>query len=209
MKTKLILLLSLYCNVLFAQIAANNQQSLLGFIAAKEYSKDIALYNAKKFVVDEIIGPSDSIVKFEIDALVASNSGELITLVYKCVEKNKEGLLFGFYNNSWNNAGVIYSGYCFKDLQKANALELIYKLQTVIDKNSSYLDDDHDNNNVCFKYDDMTFIIYSTLAGSVIRVFWNGFYAEWSGGELNRTQRRLAKKLNEPNSLKVSPPPKY
>ena len=176
MKTKIIILLLFITNVINAQISASKQTSVFGFIAAKQFSKDIALYNAKKFAVDEIIGATDSIVKFEIDALVAANSGELTTLVYKCDERNKQGLIFGFYNDSWNNAGVIYSGYCFKALEKDKANELLQKILSTIENNHSYLRDDNDNNNVCFQYDDITFIIYNMLnRGSVIRVFLERF----------------------------------
>lgn len=90
MKFNLILLFTLVCNSVIAQISANRQETFLGFIAAKEFSKSIALYKAKSFVINEIIGGATSdIVKFEVDPLVASNSGELTTLVYKCSEKIK------------------------------------------------------------------------------------------------------------------------
>lgn len=193
MKTKLILLLSLFCNVLLAQISANSQKTLFGFIAAKEYSKDIALYNAKKFVVDEIIEPSDTITQFEIVALVAANSGELTTLAYRCLGKRKSGLIFGFYNNYWNNAGVIYSGYGFKALTKIETFELIQKIQSAIREHANYIQDEHDSNNVCFKYDDMTFIIYRTMTGIIIRVFWNGFSADWKESEFNKTTEMIGK----------------
>src|ERR1035438_183220 len=187
MKTKIILILLFITNIINAQISASKQTSLFGFIAAKEYSKDIALYNAKKFVVDEIIGISDSIVKFEIDPLAASNSGEVTTLVYKCEEKNKEGLIFGFYNDYWNNAGVIYSGYGFKALTKAKTDELLQKILSALDKNNKFIKDDYDNNNICFQFDDMTFIIYRLFnPGTIIRIFWNGFHAEWSYLELTK-----------------------
>ena len=197
MKTNLILLLSLICNSLVAQISANKQQTISGFIAAKEFSKDIALFNAKKFAVDEIVGPSKDIIRFEIYAVVASNSGELTSLVYRCKEKNKEGLILAFYNDSWNYFGVIYSGYGFKDLPKEKADELLLKIQSAIDNNHDYMKDDQDNNNICFEYDDMIFIIYTSANSNKIRVFWNGFHAEWNGYELIRTQKRLNKKLKK------------
>ena len=41
------------------------------------------------------INPLD-LLKFEIEALAASNSGELTSLVYKCEIQHKEGLVLGF-----------------------------------------------------------------------------------------------------------------
>ncbi len=78
----------------FAQISAYKCG-----LFAKEFSKDIALYKAKEFVMMDVLGESTGIVKFEVDALAASNSGELTTLSYKCESKNKEGLVLGFYGS--------------------------------------------------------------------------------------------------------------
>lgn len=198
MKIKLILLSVLACNSVVAQIAANRQETFLGFIAAKEFSKTIALYKAKSFVVDEIIGGATSdVVKFEIDPLVASNSGELTTLVYKCNQKNKAGLILGFYGEYWNKAGVIYTGYAFKDLPLVKANELLAKIQLSLDSNANYIDQDYDNNNITFLYDDITIIIYRSQGSQVVtmRLFWNGFDAEWNKGEFTKTVKRLGNKL--------------
>ncbi|SRR5258706_3255145 len=198
MNTKLILLLTVICNSAVAQISANRQETFLGFIAAKEFSKSIALYKAKSFAIDEIIGGATStVIKFEIDALVASNSGDLTTLVYKCNEKDKVGLILGFYGDYWNKAGVIYTGYAFKDLPIVKANELLLKIQSAIDSNVDYLSQDSDNNNITFQYDDITLIIYRAQATQAItmRLFWNGFDAEWNKAEFSRTMKRLANKL--------------
>ena len=195
MKAKLTLLLVFFYHFSYSQISANKQTTLGNFIAAKEFSKEIALHSAKKFLVDEVIGASDDIIRFEIDALVAASSGELTSLVYKCDTKKKEGLILAFYNDYWNNSGIIYSGYGFKNLPKEKATELITKIQTTIKDNSSYLAEDSDNNNICFQYDDMLFIVYRTQSITKVRAFWNGFDSEWTESEINRTSKRLAKKL--------------
>ena len=44
---------------------------------AKEFSKEIALYNAKIFVLQQVLGVSSEVAKFEIDPLAAASSGEL------------------------------------------------------------------------------------------------------------------------------------
>ena len=82
----------------FSQISTASS----GSFWAKEYSKEIALYKAKTFVLNDVLGISKDIVQFYIDPLAAASSGELTTLVYRCEAKNKEGLILGFYGNRWN-----------------------------------------------------------------------------------------------------------
>ena len=153
MRLKLLFYSLLICHSVFAQIPSS---SVVFF--AKEFSKDIALYKAKAFVMNEVFGVSDKPIKFELDPLAASMSGELTSLAYKCSEKNMEGLVLGFYGDRWNDAGVIYQSYAFKNLPKPAAIELLNKIQSVIDAYSGYLGQTSDNN-VYYKYEDMTFLI--------------------------------------------------
>lgn len=44
---------------------------------AKEFSKDIALYKAKAFVLQNVLGTTDEIVEFQIDLLAAASTGEV------------------------------------------------------------------------------------------------------------------------------------
>jgi len=165
------------------------------YISAKEFSKDIALFRAKEFVVNNVFGPSKAAIQFEIDPLAAASSGELTSLVYRCDELNKEGLILGFFGNARTSAGVAYQEYSFKNLPAVNAMELLNKLETVIKDNSKFLNSDSNSNNVYFSYDDLTFII-SFDGQTNIRVFWNGFDASWDGTAFKRTKRRLLKKLD-------------
>ena len=181
----------LFSSVLSAQISAYKYG-----LFAKEFSKDIALYRAKEFVMNDVLGESTGdVVKFQIDALAASNSGELTTLSYKCESKNKEGLVLGFYGSRWNDAGVIYTSFGFKNLPYNDAVNLISKIENAIDENSKYLDDNHDNNNLYLKIDDITVLIYQQFTDVKIRVFWNGFDAEWMQTEFAKTKRRMLRKL--------------
>ena len=123
----------------------------------------------------DLLGASNAVVKFEIDPLAATASGELTSLVYKCEELNKEGLILGFYGDYWNDAGVVYQGYGFKNLPKEKALELLQKLEEAKENFNKYLSDDTDNNNIYFTYDDLTFLIYKSTE-TRIRVFWKTFY---------------------------------
>ena len=187
-----LLFLSFFISAIsFAQVSEST-----GLYFAKEFSKDEALYKAKDYVMKQVIGIEKKLVKFDIDPLAAASSGELTSLVYGCEEKNLSGLVLGFYGNQWNDAGVIYQAYAFKNFPKDKALEILSKIDKYIDDESKYLSADSDNNNMFFQYDDMTFLIYQN--GSVkIRVFWNGFDSEWESTAFGRTKRRFERKIKK------------
>uniref|UniRef100_A0AB33KQ08 DUF4252 domain-containing protein n=1 Tax=Tenacibaculum sp. Pbs-1 TaxID=3238748 RepID=A0AB33KQ08_9FLAO len=189
MSIKLLFVSFLISTISFSQVSKSS-----GLYFAKEFSKDQALYKAKDYVMKHVIGIEEKLIKFDIDPLAAASSGELTSLVYGCDEKNLSGLILGFYGNRWNDAGVIYQAYAFKNLPKDKALEILSKLDRYIDDESKYLSADSDNNNIFFQYDDMTFLIYRD--GSVkIRVFWNGFDSEWESTAFGRTKRRFERKI--------------
>ncbi len=187
------LLLSLLLIVNFLSKAQVSTRS--GIFMAKEFSKEIALYKAKAFVSIDILAASENVVKFEIDPLAAASSGELTSLVYKCEEKNKEGMVLGFYGDTWNSSGVRYQAFAFRDLPKKNALELLNKIEKVIDENTKYINKDDDVNNIYFKYEDIVFLIYKK-SSTKIRVFWGDFDSEWDMTAFKRTKRRLLNKLD-------------
>ncbi|OAD42377.1 hypothetical protein [Polaribacter atrinae] len=191
MNIKLLIVSLLISSISFSQISEST-----GLYFAKEFSKDQALYKAKDYVMTEVIGVENALIKFDIDPLAAASSGELTSLVYGCEEKNLSGLVLGFYGSRWNKAGVVYQAYAFKNLPENKALEILSKLDSYIDNESKYLSADSDNNNMFFKYDDMTFLIYRD--GSVkIRVFWNGFDSEWESTAFGRTKRRFERKIKD------------
>ena len=164
MKIRLLLASFLIFTISFSQISEST-----GIYFAKEFSKDQALYKAKDYVIKKVIGIEEKLISFDFDPLAAASSGELTSLVYSCDEKNLSGLVLGFYGNRWNDAGVVYQVYAFKNLPEKNALEILSKLDKYIDDESKYLSSDSDNN-MFFQYDDMTFLIYRD--GTVkIRVF--------------------------------------
>ncbi|MEO8146849.1 MAG: hypothetical protein ABI723_04380 [Bacteroidia bacterium] len=192
MQTKTLLILLFTFQVVAGQVSTST-----GIYFAKEYSKEIALYNAKKYVIENLFGDSKDAVRFEMDPLSAASSGELTSLVYVCSEKNKEGMVLGFYNDNWNNAGVIYSAYAFKNLPKEKAIKLLDEIDSLINNNNEYFFKDNNTNNVYFHFDDMTFLLFNNdNASTKIRVFWNGFDSEWDFTAFKRTKKRLQKKLN-------------
>lgn len=171
-----------------------------GIFFAKEFSKEAALYRAKSFVMSEVLGTSANVVEFQIDPLSAATSGELTSLVYKCQEKKMEGLVLGFFGNRWNESGVIYQAYAFNNFSKEKALEMLNKIEVSLKEHSKFLKDDYDNNNIYFKFDDITFLIYSSASVNGfqrIRVFWKEFDSEWDFNSFKRTKKNLISKLEK------------
>jgi hypothetical protein len=191
MKNKLSFLLILMSITTYSQVKANSDN----FWTAKEFSKDISLYRSKEFLFKKVLGSSEKVVSFEIIPLAASNSGELTTLIYKCEEKNKEGLILCFYGDYWNDNGVLYQGYAFKNLEKNNAIEFLSKIEKSINDNLDYLKTDFDNNNIFFVYDDIEVLIWVNAGIYTIRVFWNGFDSTWEKTAFERSKRRFEKKI--------------
>lgn len=192
MKFKFIcILLFINSNFLHCQtmVKSNN------IFTAKEYSKDIALYNSKKFLFKDVIGSSEEIVQFEVIPLAAASSGELTTLLYKCESKQLDGLVLGFYGNYWNEAGVLYQGFAFKNLEKKKAIDFLNKIENAIESNSKFLKDNNDNNNISFKYEDIDVLIWTTMGSYTIRVFWNGFDSTWEKTAYERSKRRFERKI--------------
>lgn len=192
MKTKLLIVIFLLIIInSFAQVKTDGNNIWV----AKEFSKDIALFNAKEFLFKNILGSTTEIVQFEIIPLAAASSGELTTLLYKCDAKQKEGLVLGFYGNYWNDAGVLYQGYAFKNFERNDAIEFLNKIQTAIEKNKKFITQEVENNNIFFKYDDIDVLICSSSPGYTIRLFWNGFDSSWEKTAFDRSKRRFEKKI--------------
>jgi hypothetical protein len=188
---------SLLISIVLFAFSANAQVSQVNGIMAKEFSKELSLFKAKSFVMNTILGSSDDVVEFEIDALAASSTGELTSLVYKCPEKNVEGLIFGFYGDYFSEAGIPYQGYAFKNFIRSDALKLFAKVSKAIDEHDKFLSNDVNNHNVYFTFDDLTFLITKASGSYSIRVFWQDFDAEWTSTAFNRTKKRFEKTLDK------------
>lgn len=160
-----------------------------------EYDKEFALYYGKYFLMTDVLGePNSNYSKFELDPLTASNSREITTIYYNSPEKKSEGLVFGFFDEYWNRSGIGFRGYAFKALNKQEATQLINKIENIIDSERKFLNADDNVNNIYFKFKDMTVLVYRAgpLAGR-IRIFWNGFDAEWENSKFNKTKRRFVR----------------
>ena len=175
----------------FSQVKVNSNNVW----TAKEFSKEISLFKSKEFLFKNVLGSTEQIVPFEVIPLAAASSGELTTLLYKCVTKNKEGIILGFYGDYWNEAGVLYQGYSFKNLEKDKAIEFLNKIVASIEENKKFLNENGDNNNIFFKYDDMDVLIWTNLGTYSIRIFWQGFDSTWEKTAFERSKRRFEKKI--------------
>ena len=192
MKTKLsVVLLIIANNLIFSQVKINSNN----IWTVKEFSKEISLFKSKEFLFKNVLGSTEQIVPFEVIPLAAASSGELTTLLYKCDTKQKEGLILGFYGDYWNEAGVLYQGYSFKNLEKEKAMEFLNKIVTSIEENKKFLNESGDNNNIFFKYDDMDVLIWTNAGTYSIRIFWQGFDSTWEKTAFERSKRRFEKKI--------------
>jgi hypothetical protein len=186
MKKYLLILLS---QVVFSQVAQSN------IFFAREFDKETILYKEKSYVINDLLGASDNVVKFEIDQLTTTNSGDLTSLFYNCEELNKEGLILGFYGDYYNDAGLKYQGYGFKNVPKEKAIELLNKIEETKLNFKKFLSENPDINNVYFKYDDLTLLIYYRSTEMTIRVLWKTFDSIWQDAAFKFTKRRFEKKV--------------
>jgi hypothetical protein len=175
---------------------------------SKEYSKEIALYQAKFFISKTIIGDEPDYQKFIIDPLAGSKSSELSSIYYEIIGGEKKGLVFGFYDEftqgSSSSSGVdgsqqsttVYTNkeFAFKNIDYEDAIKLLDKIEQIIEDEKKFLNADDNENNIYFTFDDMIVIIYreGAFAGR-IRIEWNGFDAEWENTAFRRTKRRFKK----------------
>lgn len=189
---------TLYLLVLLLSFStiAQIRQTDYNLFQAKEFSKDISLFKAKTFLINNVLKTSESPLQFEAIPLSASSSGELTTLLYKCESQDKEGLILGFYGEYWNKAGVVFQGYGFKNLSKEQAFEFFNKIESEIDKNQKFLKSSNDNNNIVFEYDDLKVVIWTTSGSYLMRVYWNDFDSTWEKTSYSRSKRRFERKVN-------------
>jgi hypothetical protein len=188
MKIKIAIVTLILSQSVIAQIPTNS-----GFALSKEYSQSISIDKAKDFAIKEIFNSPEDVGLFEFDLLDDFTNGELTTLFFSCKEKNKEGIILGFYGDYWNDAGDIYRGFVFKNIPKEKATELLNKISKTIEEQQEYLSKNTDNN-VYFQCDDISVVIYKSL-GIKIRISWNSFDAVWEHLAFTRIKNSFEKDL--------------
>ncbi len=184
----------LFLLMIFACCILSGNAQVAGYWYAKEFSKDISLYKAKAYLFGDVLGSTPEVTQFEVIPLAAASSGELTTLLYKCESNEKEGLVLGFYGDYWNETGVVYQGFGFKNFDKDAATEFLDKIQSAIDANVKFLRKNTDNNNIVFRHDDMDVLIWTSTTSYTIRLFWNGFDSSWERTAFERSKRRFERK---------------
>lgn len=165
-------------------------------LLSQSFSKLITEYRVKEFIVSELLDvPNKQVLEVEIDALTASASGELTTVIYYCRELNKKGLVFGFWDARVNDFNVRFKGYAFKHFDFETANELINNLDYVLEEKKSIIQLDNNaglSKNAIYKFDDVTFIFYkSELGANLIRVIWGEFDSEWNQANVKAMSRRI------------------
>lgn len=175
-----------------------------GGIFSQTYSKEITEYKVKTFIVNEILQiPENKVIELEVDAITASKSGELTTVVYRCKELNKSGLILVFWSEYLNSFNLKYKGYAFKNLEFQQANTLLENLDNVLEEKKSIIAFDNNENlvkNGIYKFDDVTFIFYKgDLSANLIRVIWHDFDSEWNQSNLKTMKRRFNKFFSTKN----------
>ena len=181
-------------SIIFTVVCWGAYSQVAGYWYAKEFSKEESLYKAKAFLFRDILGSKSEVTQFEVVPLAAASSGELTTLLYKCESEEKEGLVLGFFGNYWNETGVVYQGFAFKNFDKDAAAEFLDKIQDAIDSNLKFLRKSTDNNNIVFRYDDIDVLVWASTTSYTIRLFWNGFDSSWERTAFERSKRRFERK---------------
>ena len=165
------------------------------YVESKIYSKEITLYKSKKYIFSEILKNKNEPTQFEIIPLAAASSGELTTLLYRSENEKKEGLVIAFYGDYWNDTGVLFQGYGFKNFEKEQAILFLNKIEISIEENKKFLNSNSDNNNISFRFDDIDVLIWTNNGTFEIRLFWKNFDSTWEKTAYERSKRRFERKI--------------
>jgi hypothetical protein len=177
----------LVVSLLFTTVAVSQVPTTLGFTLSDEFSESNSVVKAQGFLLKEILKSNGDVVEFKLDRIASSMTGDLTLLIYKCEMKETNGLILAFYGDYWNDAGDIYKGFVFKNLPGKEALEFLSKISGIMEEQKKFLSK-NDDNNVSFQYDDLTVVISKEMEFK-IRLFWNGFDADWDHWAFSRTKR--------------------
>jgi hypothetical protein len=153
LKQPLIILSLLFFFNASTQIPSNKS------LFAKNWSQDLTLSLAKVYLLQDIISVSNVEERLVVDAIVASNSGHLTSVCYSGDSARTVGLLLGFYGDYWNDEGIIYKGYAFKNLTSEKTFVFLQKLLEIPIKYKDYMNKTYDNNNIILTYDDIKIIV--------------------------------------------------
>ena len=103
---------------------------------------------------------------------------------------NKSGVVFAFWQNEFNEYNTKYKGYAFRHIDFKKGQELFAQLDNIIDDKKSIVKDGS-TWNATYLWQDLYILFHKEGASNKIRVFWNGFDAEWNQSNLKTTSRRF------------------
>lgn len=155
-----------------------------------EYTEEMALYKAKEFVAFELLDKKETLTKFRLVPLAASESAEMTTLYFQCEAQNKEGLLLGFNGEQVGKDGSVNEASDFYYIPKAKALDFLNRMEEIFEKHEDYLSDEKDQNNGLLHFGDMRLVSYQG-GDAMIRLFWNGFDSEWEYDDCKDTKKEF------------------
>lgn len=178
MKKTFTFLLLLFSLSVHAQFNANNFTGTIEKLFAQEYSKDATAYLTKVYIARQVLKLNDNeLTGFELDAVTASKSGELTTVLYNCPKLNQRGLVFVFYN---------YKHYNFYHFEYNEAKIMLDRISSAVEDNKQVLDE---VNTSVLKANDIHFI----FAESSIRVVWDEYDSSWDISNFKTTYKRFDK----------------
>ena len=165
-----------------------------GGVLSQEDSKKITEYYCKQYIVDEVLRiPDRQSIDVYIDAITASTSGEITTVLYECSSLQKKGVVFAFWND-YIDIRLPYKGYGFYNVEFEKAKKLFHDLEALMNQENRILT--NSNGNLVFKSEDITFLFYnsnSVFDNLPIRVWYKTFDSDWNQGNFRRTIKRFRK----------------
>ena len=164
------------------------------------WDRNNSVFKGNEFLIKNVFKSNGGkTLKFQTLGLAAANTGEITTVLYKTEDGDSEGLLLCFYGDYWNDSGVLFTGYGFKNLDKEKAFEFLNLIEKNIGDNKEYLNEGGTNaysgNSIYFKYDDINIIIGYSYGNLNIRMFWQTFDSSWNEGAFQKSKKRFEKKI--------------
>ena len=168
-----------------------------GGVLSQEESKKITEYYCKQYIVDEVLKiPDRQSIEVYIDAITASTSGEITTVLYKCSSLKKKGVVLAFWND-YIDILLPYKGFGFCNLEIEKANILFNDLEALMNQENLILA--NITGNKVFKSDNITLLFSNSgsfLGKRTIRVWFDKFDSDWNQANLKTTIRRFRKFFN-------------
>lgn len=162
----------------FAQVSPGDSVRNAHKLFIQDFSKDMTEYLTKVYISRDVLKLKENeLTGFEIDAITASKSGELTTVLYNCPGLDQKGLVLVFWNNKQYN---------FYHFEYKEASILLERISAAIENNKVILDE---VNTSVLKSNDIHFI----FDGSLIRVIWDQYDSIWDKSNFKTTYHKFDK----------------